>query len=262
MVRARTALSCRLAVKSLIIVTTLAALLVTACSASAQRVDAPTSPEPVASATVAAVEDPLGRPTRARLVTVGGTFTYGRYVLRRDTWPRQLERMLRPVAALDLVRNLGQSGFTSQQVIEEQLELIETYQPDIITLQIGANDVLIPSITMAEYRANIEIILDALLLIVPSHRILALTTPDFSLTSWGTIAPIRTEHVAEANRILAEATAARGIELVDIGSISDRVPFDPSLVLPNGFDPSEKQYAGWVELIAPRVRAALAQPSP
>jgi hypothetical protein len=39
--------------------------------------------------------------------------------------------------------------------------------------------------------------------------------------------------------------------------VSDRVTDDPTLVGADGLSPSAKQYAGWVELIAPRMRVAL-----
>jgi lysophospholipase L1-like esterase len=249
-------------VKSLITVIALAALAVTACMAPADPVAQPIGTQPAPSARAEAVATPLERPPRARLVTVGGSFTYGPNVQRRDTWPRQLERMLQPVVPLDLARNLGQIGLTSQGVIDEQLAVIESYQPDLITLQIGANDVAIPAVTMDDYRANVDVILDALVAIVPAHRVLVVTSPDFTLTAWRNRISTRTPEVVEANEILARAAAARGIEVIDIAAISDRVREDGSLLHSNGLDPSEKQYAGWVELIAPRVRAALTEARP
>ncbi len=45
---------------------------------------------------------------------------------------------------------------------------------------------------------------------------------------------------------------------MDIAPISDIVDRDPTLVGDDGLHPSAKQYAGWVELIAPVVRRLVA----
>jgi len=248
-------------VKSLISLTVLATFVVGACTAAATPSAAPATPAAAEALDGAAASTPAPPASSFRLVTVGGSFTYGPNVQRRDTWPRQLERMLRPVVPLELVTNLGQITKTSQDVLDEQLPIIESYQPDIITLQIGANDVVNRIVTMDDYRANVGAILDGLLAIVPARRVLVVTTPDFTLT-WGTRLTTRSEHVAEANEIIEQAAADRGIEVIDISLISGRVHDDASLIHRNGLDPSEKQYAGWVELIAPRVRAALAEARP
>jgi hypothetical protein len=68
--------------------------------------------------------------------------------------------------------------------------------------------------------------------------------------------------VAEFNAIISAEAGSRAISVIDISPISGRVKEDPSLVSSNGQDPSEKQYAGWVELIAPAVRSALVEGQP
>lgn len=246
--------------KSLISVTVLAAFAAVACTSAAAPVTSPTVAEPSAAPGGSPQTPAVQTATRVRLVTLGGSYTFGRYVLRRDTWPNQLVRMLRAVAPVELAANLAQASKTSQDVIDEQIELVKSHRPDIVTLQIGANDVLL-NVAMERYRDNVETILDALLAIVPAHRILVVTTPDYTLTERGRTWA-HSEQVMEANAIISQAAEGRGVSVVDISPISGRVVQDPSLLAENDLDPSEKQYAGWVELIAPRVRAALAQAGP
>ena len=56
--------------------------------------------------------------------------------------------------------------------------------------------------------------------------------------------------IDELNQVLTDVAATRGIAVVDIGPIADRVTNDPTLVAPDGEHPSAKQYAGWADLIA------------
>ena len=73
--------------------------------------------------------------------------------------------------------------------------------------------------------------------------------------------PRRSERaIQHFNELLREAAAARGITVVDISPISDRVPDDPSLVASDGMHPSGKQYAGWADLVAETVRRLFREP--
>jgi lysophospholipase L1-like esterase len=172
--------------------------------------------------------------------------------------------VLGQVVAVELTTNLAEVGRTSQDVIDEQVELVAAYRPNVVTLQIGANDAL-SDISLEEYRVSVASILDALLAVVPAHRVFVVTTPDFTLTErGGALAEIGSlsAPVAEFNAIISAEAGSRAISVIDISPISGRVKEDPSLVSSNGQDPSEKQYAGWVELIAPAVRSALVEGQP
>ena len=67
---------------------------------------------------------------------------------------------------------------------------------------------------------------------------------------------IRVTGEVEALNDITVAAEERGIVVVDISPVSDRVTEDRTLVV-DGLHPSGKQYAGWVELIAPRMLSAL-----
>ncbi|CAN5702744.1 hypothetical protein BH23CHL8_BH23CHL8_19520 [soil metagenome] len=195
-----------------------------------------------------------------RLVTLGDSYTLGARVRRQDTWPSQLIRALSDRVPLELAANLAQMGKSSQDVIDEQLWAVGTLQPQLVGLQVGVNDVVFPGISLDDYRANVHHILDELLEQLPPERIFVVTSPDYTLTAHGDDYGDPEEQraaVEEVNRILVEAAASRGILAVDISPASDRVTDDPSLLTSDGLHPSAKQYAAWVELIAPRLHATL-----
>ena len=57
--------------------------------------------------------------------------------------------------------------------------------------------------------------------------------------------------------VLEEEASHAGMLVVDITPVSDLVAGDPMQVASDGLHPSGKQYAGWVDLIAPQVREML-----
>jgi lysophospholipase L1-like esterase len=110
--------------------------------------------------------------------------------------------------------------------------------------------------------ANVELILDALLERLTPARILAVATPDYTLTpagySFGNPAQQSAE-IVRFNDVLRAAADARGIAFVpDIYVISRSVASDPSLVASDGLHPSGAQYALWVNAILAVVEELLA----
>ena len=87
---------------------------------------------------------------------------------------------------------------------------------------------------------------------------MVVTTPDYTLTPTGAALygepEVKSAMIREFNGCCTAAAAARGIAVVDVSPISDRVAELPSLVADDGVHPSGKQYAGWADLVAERVR--------
>ncbi len=224
---------------------------------------------PVGSTAVPAAPttSPMRPPTARTLagpltyVAMGDSYTIGTGVKAGNRWPNQLVRALRPGVSLDLAANLGVHGYTSAQLIEEQLPQLDSLGAEFVTVLIGVNDVFQGG-DAETYQANVRTILDDLLGRLPASRILVVSTPDYTLTPEGAAsdgADAKGAEIERFNQILREETVARGIGWVDISAVADRVPDDPSLVAQDGLHPSGKQYSGWVELIAPVARELLMQ---
>jgi lysophospholipase L1-like esterase len=195
-----------------------------------------------------------------RYVALGDSYTIGIDVKPRERWTNQLVRVLRPDFDLQLVANLATSSATSQDVIEHQLPGFAELRPEFVTLLVGVNDVIF-EVDPELYRLNLGIVFDAILRTVPVDRILVVTTPDYTLTPHGGDYHDREQErvrIANLNALLIVEAASRGLAVVDITPVSNRVPEDATLLANDGMHPSGKQYAGWVELIAPIVRRLLA----
>jgi lysophospholipase L1-like esterase len=203
-------------------------------------------------------------PAAVRYVALGDSYTIGTGVGREERWPDQLvERLTGAGIAIELAGNLGVNGYTSRDLIEDELPQLAGLRPDFVSLLIGVNDV-VQRVPTATYRANVVEILAALLEQVPRERIVVVSTPDYTRTPRGADfgnPEAQRAGVAEVNRIMREETAARGIAFVDIGSVADQAGANPDLVAGDQLHPSGTQYGLWVELIAPVVTRLLAAPA-
>lgn len=187
-----------------------------------------------------------------RYVALGDSYTIGTSVEARDRFPDQLTRR---IPELELVANLGVNGYTSADLIRDELPALAGLAPEFITLLIGVNDVVqdIPPVT---YEANVVTILDVLSAAAPVDRLVIVSIPDYTATPAGADYgdPVaKSAAIVDANTIMKRLAGERGVPFVDIIDISLRAAADRSLVADDGLHPSGRQYALWVERIAPVV---------
>jgi lysophospholipase L1-like esterase len=210
----------------------------------------------VAGCTVTA--EPTLSPRGLRYVALGDSYTIGTALSSADSWPSQLADRLD--GRLELVANLGVNGYSTDDLIADELPALDDLDPEFVTVQIGVNDV-VRGVPQATYAANVEFILDSLLERLTAARILAVATPDYTLTPAGSSFGDPAQQSAEIDRfndVLRAAAEARGIAFVaDIYDISRRVASDPALVAGDGLHPSGAQYALWVDAILPVAEALI-----
>jgi acyl-CoA thioesterase-1 len=192
-----------------------------------------------------------------RYVALGDSYTIGTSVSAAESWPSQL---VARVPRLQLVANLGVNGYTSADLIADELPRLGGLSPEFVTLMIGVNDV-VQGVSEAAYAANLEVILDAVLGSVSAGRVVCVATPDYTVTPQGSAfgSPAQQRAgIQRVNELLGAACAARSIRFVpDIFQISEGAATDRSLVAGDGLHPSGAQYRVWVDAIAPVVEAML-----
>jgi acyl-CoA thioesterase I len=253
-------------VRAFIVVTSLIGLVAVGCGSSvlpsSDAATGTTRPlvvtnEPTTPATPVATPAPTLPPVG--FVAMGDSYTIGTGVKPRDRWPNQLVRTLNPIRDFNLIGNLAVSGATSADVLASQVPQVSRLDPDLVSVQVGVNDV-VQKVDAATYRAHVDQLFDALLQEVPSGRIFVVTIPDYTLTPQGSNYGDPTRQSARIrtfNQVLEQEAAKLKLAVVDITPVANLVADDGSLVAADGLHPSAKQYAGWVELIAPRVREML-----
>jgi acyl-CoA thioesterase-1 len=203
-------------------------------------------------------------PTPLRYVALGDSYTIGTSVDPTAAWPAQLEAVLARAAGsgagLRLVANLGVNGYTSAELIRDELPRLDGLRPGFASLLIGVNDV-VRGIRAAAYEADLRTIFEALLDRLPADRIITVAIPDYTVTPRGADFgdPRRqSAAIADFNAIMAGQSAERDIRHVDTFDLSRRAADDRSLVAADGLHPSGGQYQLWVERIAPVVAELLA----
>lgn len=237
------------------IVTVAAAVLVAGCAVSGSsptlRAHPPTTAARTTSPTMPV--DPAGV---LRYVALGDSFTIGTSVEATDRFPDQLVAGLGPEPpTLRLVANLGVNGYTSANLIRNELPALDELEPEFVTVLIGVNDV-VQGVPLETYESNIVAILDALLSRLPADRMVTVAVPDYTVTPAGAdFGDPRQQHdgIVATNAVMERLAGDRGIAYVDIFDLSLRAAADRSLVAGDGLHPSGAQYALWVERIAPVV---------
>lgn len=193
-----------------------------------------------------------------RYVALGDSYTIGTSVSEAERWPNQLVERLG--GQLELVANLGVNGYRSGELIAAELPALDGLRPEFVSVQIGVNDV-VQGVSEVAYAENVDVILDALLERVPPGRIVAVATPDYTVTPMGATfgdPAQQSAAIARFNDVLGAAADARGIAFVsDIFETSRAAAVDRSLVASDGLHPSGAQYALWVDVIQPVVEALL-----
>jgi acyl-CoA thioesterase I len=195
-----------------------------------------------------------------RYVALGDSYTIGTSVEAAGRFPNQLVASLANSVPLDLVGNLGVDGYTTTDLIRDELPVLPQLRPELVTLLIGVNDV-VQGVPEATYERNAASILDTLLAGLPPDRIVTIAIPDYTVTPAGAdYGDPDDQHdtIVANNTIMARLAAARGIAFVDIFDISLLAADDRSLVASDGLHPSARQYERWVERLAPTVASLLA----
>jgi lysophospholipase L1-like esterase len=155
-----------------------------------------------------------------------------------EGWVPRLGARLGPEAR---VINLGVSGSTLAQALDEQLGPALDAQPDIVTVWLAVND-LNARVSVERYAADLDTLLGQL---ETTHaRVLVGNVPDLGgLAAYRGIepGPLRAE-VDRWNKVIADTTARHGDTLVDLYSLWQEVAQHPEYLSADGFHPSSEGY--------------------
>ncbi len=191
-----------------------------------------------------------------RYVALGDSYTIGTSVRPAERWPDQLVAALgSEPPTLDLVANLGVNGYTSGDLIRDEMPALDALGPEFATVLIGVNDV-VQGVAPARYDAHVVTILDGLLVRLGADRIVTVAIPDYTVTpAGGAYGDPRQQHdaIVAANATMSRLAADRGIAYIDTFDSSLRAAHDRSLVADDGLHPSGTQYTLWIQQILPVV---------
>jgi acyl-CoA thioesterase I len=143
--------------------------------------------------------------------------------------------------------NLGVSGSTLRQALDEQVGPAVDAQPDVVTVWLAVND-LNARVPLDSYAAELDTLLTQL---DTTHaRVLVGNVPDLGrLAAYRGVdpGPLQTE-VDHWNQAIAETTARHGATLVDLYSHWQEVAEHPEYLSADGFHPSSEGYQALAEV--------------
>jgi len=174
-------------------------------------------------------------------------------------YPERLFRRLKLAGIHAGILNLAQSGATSSDVLQGQVQKAVSMRPALVTLAIGAND-LWRMVPLGTFEMNLKRIADALdasrAEIVVSNLVDLTHAPIAQLVDLALRVPraLFTRRVQEMNDRLNALSRRPGFTVVDVFSNTAReLPSHPEYFCPDGFHPSRSGYDRWAELMWPAV---------
>ncbi len=196
-----------------------------------------------------------------RYLPLGDSYTICTGATEKESWPYLLAQHLNEKqTACRLLDNPARNGFSTQNLIDEELPLLPRLKPDFVTLLIGVND-WVRQVPLGVFKKNLEYILDETQKALPDKRkIVLITIPDFGVTPQG-------KHygggrhissgIAAFNTVIKQQALARRLPLADVFELSKKMGEDSSLVAADGLHPSASEYALWEKLIFEKAEEVL-----
>lgn len=159
------------------------------------------------------------------------------------------------------LRNPAVNGYTTDDLIREELPLVEAYAPDLVTVLIGANDIVaalrdrrtVSPQAEDRYARQLRRIHERIAAEAPKASRFGLPQPDWSLTAAGASFgdPAKIAKAIERFNDIARAEAEHaGGRYVDIFPLM-REQMRKGMTAPDGLHPSATAYAEWADTLRP-----------
>lgn len=205
-------------------------------------------------ATACAFNTPVPAGT-IKYVALGDSYTCGTGAKPEEAWPVLLTNHLKSAGVnITLVANPARNGWTTQNVIDRELPILEQAQPDFVTLLIGVND-WVQGVDSNTFHKNLVFIIDKVQAqLTNKKKLLLITIPDFGVTPTGAMYSNGrdiSKGIDEFNSIIKKEASERGLNCVDIFTETQKMKDTPELIANDGLHPSAKEYSRWEGLIYP-----------
>jgi lysophospholipase L1-like esterase len=189
-----------------------------------------------------------------RLLTLGDSFTIGTGTRPDRSFPAVLANAWRESGRDVTLLNPAVNGYATDDLIAHELPHLAAYRPTLVTLLIGANDVVRGS-SDERYRGQLVRIYDAIRKDAPAARVIALPQPDWSLSraggAFGDRAVIRGA-IERFNQIAREEGKRAGAAWVELFPLM-RAQARRGMFADDGLHPSADAYAEWGRELAVRL---------
>ena len=194
-----------------------------------------------------------------RYLALGDSFTIGTGTTPDRSFPAKLVTRWWDVGLECDLRNPAVNGYTTDDLIREELGLVGAYAPDLVTVLIGANDIVaglresgaLTARAEERYSRQLHRIHERIAADAPKAARFGLPQPDWSLAaagaSFGDAAKIA-QAIERFNEIAREEAERAGAAYVDIFPLM-REQMRKGMTAPDGLHPSAEAYAEWADAL-------------
>lgn len=188
-----------------------------------------------------------------RYVALGDSYTICEGATWEQSWPHILTNNLKKHGVnIELIANPSKTGWTTQNLIDNELPVFDNSQPTFSTLLIGVND-WVQEVSKENFHKNLNTIINHVQR-KAGNKLILITIPDFSVTPEGPKYS-KGRNISEGlqgfNQIIKEEAKKRKLPCVDIFPTSLNMLNNPELISSDNLHPSAKEYALWEQLIYP-----------
>jgi acyl-CoA thioesterase-1 len=160
------------------------------------------------------------------------------------------------------LRNPAVNGYRTDDLIVEELPLVAAFHPTLVTILIGANDI-VAGASDDRYRERLRVIHERVRADAAAAVVYALPQPDWSLSragaSFGDPAAIAAR-IERFNAIAREEAERASATYVDIFPLM-REQMRRGMFAPDGLHPSAAAYAEWADALRDSLPTAPRSPS-
>jgi acyl-CoA thioesterase I len=186
-----------------------------------------------------------------RFLALGDSFSIGTGTTPDRSFPAVLTRIWTERGRSVVLSNPAVNGYTTDDLIHDELPLVASFQPTLVTLLIGANDIVRGS-TEDRYRQQLRLIHERLDADASEARVVALPQPDWSLSpagsGYGDLAAIA-RTIERFNEIARDEAGRAGALWIDLFRLM-REQGRKKMFAPDGLHPSAEAYAEWARALA------------
>jgi len=227
-------------------------------TANAMAADTTTYNKPPVSDTTPQVTPPADT-THILYLALGDSYTIGQSVPLAESFPAQAVAALKNDSInLGAPQYIATTGWTTVN-LQNAIALQNPTGPyAAVTLLIGVNDQF-QHLDINLYPGRFTQLLQKAVRLAGNRpsRVFVLSIPDYSVTPFGGGDTTIRNQIDEYNAINKQITLANNIAYINITDISREAATDSTLIAGDGLQPSGKQYALWVQLLAPVMEKAL-----
>jgi lysophospholipase L1-like esterase len=183
-----------------------------------------------------------------KYLALGDSYTIGTGASDESrSWPSIIAERLQAE-----LTNPAVNGFTTLDLIRDELPYLQRVRPDLVSVLIGVND-LVQGRTPDQYRKSLQAIYDRVAALnLPEGRAVAVSIPSWSFVpaaaDFGGSDRVN-RMTGIFNEVAREEATARRFDWIDITEASRSGIGSPGWIASDRLHPGDAQYAAWAEVI-------------